>query len=346
MSGIIRKNRSRSSGVVKSLSGAISIAGDKPGPSLGDMWYNSSTNLIRCAIPVAAWSAGGNLGAAKHDADGCGTQGAALSIAGNPVVVTCELYDGSSWGSAGNVNTGSRGHACSGTTTDAIKHGGYPSGALSAVETYNGTAWSANPTATPTGVYSAASIGHTSTSHTYCGGSIGGPTGVQDDCYLWNGSSWAAEGDMLGGRNTAHGCGTATAGLTTSALTTAISPYSPNNQTESYNGTAWSDTEDDFPVSDIYNVCGAGASTDCLYTTGHTTSGDNNTQHAYSYDGSSWTQETNFPIAVGNISSSATDTSADALLFMGGISSNGAGTKRNNTYEWDKGAGNATVSTE
>src|SRR5210317_1953067 len=94
---------------IPSISNVISpVAGDPPSPTLGDIWYNSSTNALKFqGFQAAAWSTGGNLSEARDRMGGAGTQTAGVVFGGangtlSPVSRTAtEEYDGSAYSSGG-----------------------------------------------------------------------------------------------------------------------------------------------------------------------------------------------------------------------------------------------------
>ena len=71
----------------------------------------------------------------------CGSQTAALAVAGNPASNVTETYDGATWStSPATLNTGRENCGAFGTTTSAICQGGNPPG-NKVTEQFNGTAW-------------------------------------------------------------------------------------------------------------------------------------------------------------------------------------------------------------
>jgi hypothetical protein len=54
----------------------------------------------------SAWTAGGNLGTARQNLAGAGTQTAGLAFGGTPpATAATEEYDGSTWTAGGNLGT-------------------------------------------------------------------------------------------------------------------------------------------------------------------------------------------------------------------------------------------------
>ena len=101
----------------------------------------------------------------RNDFGSTGTQTAALAIGAPPYAATTEEYGGTSWTSGGNMNTGIvNGQSC-GTQTAALRIGGQSGDGTTsstAVEEYNGTAWTTLSGTLPTAKQSGGSAGTTS----------------------------------------------------------------------------------------------------------------------------------------------------------------------------------------
>jgi hypothetical protein len=95
----------------------------------GQVWYNSTSNTLKVYKNFTdAWSTGGNLGTAREQLAGAGTQTAGLAFGGATPTVTAatEEYDGSAWTAGGNLGTERRGLAGAGTQTAGLAFGGPP----------------------------------------------------------------------------------------------------------------------------------------------------------------------------------------------------------------------------
>ena len=286
MSGIVRYNRTRTSGLVKTVSGVPAVAGDKSPASSGDIWYNSSSNTLRCYIPVAAWSAGGALSGVRRSAMGFGTLGAAAVAGGNhPALGTTEEYNGTSWGSGGDTNTDAHGAGQGGLQTAGIKSSGYTSDYQAGSETYDGSAWS-SITNLPVNRYEAGALGTQTAYGTFGGAVESGGSSTSDTMNIWNGSSWAAGGTLNAPSHHPVGCGTTTAGLRVGGLYPTSTTV---NVVEEYNGTDWT-TVTSYPTT-ITHAPIAGLQTDALVVSGKTNNATSVvTDDCYSYDGTNWTQ--------------------------------------------------------
>ena len=60
----------------------------------GELFYNSSDFKLKSHIAVGAWSAGTPIPATKRLTAGFGTQTAAISAGGSPIVATAFEYNG------------------------------------------------------------------------------------------------------------------------------------------------------------------------------------------------------------------------------------------------------------
>ena len=75
----------------------------------GDVWYNSSTGLLKMYASVGSWASGGNLNLGRYQAGGAGTATAGVVAGGDKggspsFTAVCETYDGSSWTEVGDLN--------------------------------------------------------------------------------------------------------------------------------------------------------------------------------------------------------------------------------------------------
>src|SRR6056300_1253264 len=81
-----------------SLGSAIpSVASDPPSPTLGDIWYNTTTGKLKnYAQTAAAWASGGNMGTGRYMFAGCGLTSSGLAFGGETPSTTSnsEEYNG------------------------------------------------------------------------------------------------------------------------------------------------------------------------------------------------------------------------------------------------------------
>ena len=122
------------------------VASDPANPTIGQIWYNSTSNTLKGqAFQPTGWSSGNNMNTARNVLAGAGTQTAALGAGGEAPggnTGATEEYDGTSWTNSNPLNT-ARGYlAAAGIQTAAVVFGGYtPPPDSSATEKYDGTSW-------------------------------------------------------------------------------------------------------------------------------------------------------------------------------------------------------------
>jgi hypothetical protein len=85
------------------------VSSDPANPTEGQIWYNSTTNLLKgyANVVTNAWASGGDLNTARHVLGGSGTQTAALAFGGTTGSnsAATESYNGSAWTAGGNLGT-------------------------------------------------------------------------------------------------------------------------------------------------------------------------------------------------------------------------------------------------
>ena len=177
-------------------------ASDPTNPIVGEIWYNSTTNLLKgqALSTSGTWSTSGTMNTGRGQASGLGTLTAGLAAgtqSPTPNQVLTEEYDGSTWSVGGNLNDGRADLNTFGVQTAGIAAAGddfpNPSRATTAAEEYNGSAWtSINPTVG--GSYeggSAAAMG-TQTSGLIVGGRTSPATSLTNVTQEYDGTSFSA----------------------------------------------------------------------------------------------------------------------------------------------------------
>ena len=85
------------------------LSADPPAPTVGQVWYNTTTKVVKGAINgLCAWASGGNLNTGRHNLGGNGLQTAALAFGGqvgSTFKGETELYNGSAWTELNDLNT-------------------------------------------------------------------------------------------------------------------------------------------------------------------------------------------------------------------------------------------------
>jgi hypothetical protein len=127
------------------------VASDPANPTLGQIWYNSTSNTLKGGgvTTAGSWATGNNMNTARSLLAGAGTQTAALGFGGYTGTANTgatEEYDGSTWTtSPGSLNTARNTLAGAGTQTAALAFGGSAGPETGATEEYNGSTWTTSP---------------------------------------------------------------------------------------------------------------------------------------------------------------------------------------------------------
>ena len=85
---------------VPALVAVSTVASDPPSPDNGQLWYNTTTRLLKgYVLSDGSWSTGGALNQAKSQGGGIGTLTAGLCAGGDTPGETAnnESYNGTSW---------------------------------------------------------------------------------------------------------------------------------------------------------------------------------------------------------------------------------------------------------
>ena len=312
------------------------LASDPSNPVEGQVWFNSTDNVLKGQIvTAAAWATGGNLNTARSLMGCAGIQTAALAFggdSGSPPPATrdqavTESYNGTSWTEVNDLNASRRRISGNGTTTSALAAGGFEPPSVAKVESWNGSNW------TEVGDLnqarsSAGQAGADNTSSIVFGGS--NPSGTNLVLTeTWNGSAWTEVNDL----NTA-GYGVTGVGILTAALASDRANASDVAQTviETWNGTNWTEVANlNTPRYYAGGSC-SGTNTAALYFGGQTPPGV--TAVNESWNGSSWTEIVDLSIARAGAGGSGIQ--ASALAF------GGAPPYMNSTEEFSN-AANTTV---
>jgi len=212
-----------------------SFSSDPPAPIEGQVWYNSTSNVLKGFgqfISSGVWASGGALNSAKAYAAGFSpTTSLAVQAGGSPPVPvgtdTCETYDGSTWTEVNAINTARRSLPGVGTQTSGLIIAGYAGGDVANVESWNGTCW-AEETAVTTARRQAPGFGASSTSALLTAST------AQVNTEVWNGSTWTEVVDPNSGRGQAAGSGIATSGMYAGG-----GPTPGWLNAETWDGTSW-----------------------------------------------------------------------------------------------------------
>ena len=204
------------------------LSADPPAPNAGQVWYNSTTKVVKGAINgLGAWASGGALNLGRDSSGGAGTQTAGLifgGVDGPSYRNETEVYNGSSWTEVNNLNTGRQQLAGAGATNTASLAFGGNTGPGEVTELWNGTNWT--------------EVNNLNTSRRELGGSgtstsaVGfGGANARVQTETWNGTNWTSVGDMAAGRQELGDAGA----NTSAALAFGGYPPNPSNATEEFN---------------------------------------------------------------------------------------------------------------
>jgi hypothetical protein len=186
------------------------VASDPANPTLGQIWYNSTSNTLKGGgFQVSAWATG-----------------AGNAPSGDPSAT--EEYDGTSWSGGGTFpSTGAIFNGSgAGTLTAGLAAGLSPS--TSSAE-YDGTNWTAGGSLT-TGRTTGGAAG-TQTASFLTGGNVPPSSAATEE---YDGTSWTAGGTRNQPSTNLIAFGTQTAGVATVG-----EGFSPPTTTETYDGTSW-----------------------------------------------------------------------------------------------------------
>jgi len=309
--------------------GVPAVSSDPPSPSEGDIWYNTTLGKLRFRSQIGAWSTGGNLNTGRRGVGlgTLGTQTAALCVSGalntpGNNVTNVESYDGSTWTEVNDVNTNVRYGAASGTQSSAIKYTGQNDPQTVNVESWNGSSWTevGNVNNARSSISGAGADNTTAIAMS----GYNNPPGSLAYVETWNGSSWTETTDV----NTAR-WGGGSLGLTNDGILVGGYTTTALGNVESWNGSAWTEVADLNTAG--YEGAAAGTTTDGLYY-----AGSNRTGNTEAWNGSAWTEVADIGNTFG--AGGGGGSALAAISYAGNPAS-----YNDDTYEWNKGAGNLDV---
>mgnify|MGYP003656172630 CR=1 FL=1 len=293
-----------------------SLSSDPPAEtSLGQLWYNTTSGVLKYSIEGAGtWAAGNNMTAVQAQMGFAGIQTACIQFGGSNAAGTpdkdCESYNGTSWTESADIPTLKYQNAGFGTSTAAISAGGLtPPAVTNETFVWDGTSWTAG-----NDLVDATRNIHgcgTQTAGLIAGGQ---PTSRAQDTATYDGTSWTETNDLQAGRN-----GIPVVGTTTAALAIGGNPASGEPSSvavEIYDGTSWTEGNN---ILDARIEAGAsGTTTSALlfggYGGGHSTT---LTANCETWDGTSWTEGNNMGTARAWIGTGQTSPSTASLAFGG-----------------------------
>ena len=292
------------------------VTTDPPAPVNGQMWYNSTTQVMKgfTSNPVGSWASGGNLNNQRTNGAAFGvSQNSALMFGGGNAsgsVDYVESYNGTSWTEVADLNQGRQNLAGAGIQTSGLAFGGLsnpPVVMRALTESWNGSSWTEVSDLNTTRAYMG-NAGVSNTSALAAGGDTNASNSVTAVTELYDGSSWTEVGDINSARSRLASNGTQTSAIIyTGRLSPGTSPpYT--TITESWNGSSWTEVADMNTARQ--QPGGAGASnTDALCFGGEPPPGSV-LAITESWNGTSWTETTDLNTARQQLAGNGTGTSA------------------------------------
>ena len=277
------------------------IADDPDNVKEGQIWYESTEEVVKLAPKIGAWASGGNMGTDRKELNGQsgGIQTAGIVFGGNAPggrTANSEEYNGSTWAEGDNYSAALSGIGGFGTQDAQVGVGGEQTNGttVSTVNEYNGTSWSGGEAA-PTEIKLMGTAG-TLTAGLVFGGVTPGGDGITTTLE-YDGTDWTTGGALNNGDGGQAGGGTQTDALSASSTT------------EAYNGTAWTEVND---MSTARNGAACGNITTSFLVAGGNPSPATRTER---FDGTSWSSLANMATARGDLGGCGT---GSAGLIFGG----------------------------
>jgi hypothetical protein len=284
------------------------VTTDPPAPVNGQMWYNSTSKVIKgfTSNPAGSWATGADLNTGRAYMIGAGNSVSSIlgvNGQGSPgsAVNNNESWNGSSWTEV--ADTSNAREICGGagaSNTSALVYGDLPASGVT--ESWNGSAWSevadlnnGRGRFTGTGIQTAAIA---------CGGETTGPPNVpKANVETWNGSAWTETTDLNTNRQYVHTGGTYTSALTAGGLNP---PGTTLGNTESWNGSTWTEVADVATPAGQRTVFGQDNENDLAVGNGLTES----------WNGTAWTEVNDINTQRG-VQGSGRSPSGSGLIFGG-----------------------------
>jgi len=288
------------------------VTTDPPAPVNGQMWYNSTSQVMKGLVsnPAGSWSTGGTLNTARQlGQSGAGTRDAALVAGGEPDTGKTEEYNGTAWTEVADLNTARRNNATVGANTEAaLSFAGFtPPGAYALNEQWNGSSW------TEIADLNTAGRARQGSGTTTAALAFGGGPSATTDTETWNGSAWTEVNNL----NTArYYFGASGYGSNTATLAFGGETNITNN--ELWNGTNWTETADLNEGRRL--LCGAGTSTAALAFGGF--DGSSSVNSTELWNGSSWAEQNNLSVARHELGGTGADNGA--AIGAGGYAPSGS----------------------
>jgi hypothetical protein len=300
-------------------------ATDPTNPVEGEVWYNSTTGVLKGYENIGgAWASANNSNTQSEGPASFGDKTGLVSVGGygpsGPAGAhsdAVEEYDGTTWTTATVYpTTNYAGQGC-GTLTSGLVAGGNSGGAtfLTAANKYDGTSWTSTGSLGTARTGVASSVG-TQTAGIIFGGYTGGSPSVSTaNTEEFNGTSWSEQNNLSTARTHGGSGGVQTSALLFGGETTNTGPFPGRipNATEEYDGTSW--TAGGTVPALFARVNGSGSSITNIFRIGGGEDGSVSSTTDF-YNGTSWASSANLGSAQ-NWASSGGSSSADSIIGRG-----------------------------
>ena len=288
------------------------VSSDPANPVEGQIWYNTTTNLLKGYQLVVAntWASGGNLNTARYGMGNAGTQTANMAFGGAaPITTAVENYNGTSWTNGTSLPATVQYNGSSGTQTAALSIGGYNGTTYNnnVTQEWDGSAWTSGGNLnTGRGGLGVGIVGLQTAGLAVAGQS--GPGAADNESESYNGTSWTNT-PTLNTNRAFH----AAWGSTTGAIAVGGPGGTFGTAVESWNGSSWT-ASTSYPTA-IESSAGFGTSyIDGVTITGNTPGGKS--AACSIWNGSSWTAAGSMATARSTMGASGNTT---AGLAIGGV---------------------------
>ena len=279
------------------------VSADPTNPLEGQIWYNTTTGILKGLPAVTAWASAANMTNGRASLAGAGIQTAGMVFGGAGVSAKTEEYNGSEFSSGGDMDTARQALGGAGTQTAGLAFGGYDGTSYSALtEEYNGSSWTESGDLATARQYVAGA--GTQTAGLAFGGR--GSSGKTTSTEEYNGTSWTSGGALNTARAYLAGCGTQTSALAFGGSATATTGI-----TEAYDGSSWTEVGD-LNTSRL-SLSGAGESSTSAIAFGGSPSNKNETEL---FNGTSWSETAN--LATGRAYLAGFGTASASVAASGG----------------------------
>ena len=285
-----------------------STSTDPANPQDGQIWYNSTSQVLKGEEFLEAWSSGGNYPTSVQGMGAAGTQTASVTAGGAGPTNLAAEYNGSSWSTITNYPISLRDVTGTGIQTAGLMISGYSTpgtpGNREKTNSWNGSAWSAEGDLNDAANRQLGGSAGILTAALFWGGDGGTPITAFEE---YNGTAWT---NLTA---TPFGSNSSGSGTSTSALAT---PGSPGSASYEYNGSSWTAGGTINTARQYHNLTGVQTSS-LLYGGLTQPSPGSYTAATESYDGSTWSTKASMANARGILGHGSAGTTTSALATAG-----------------------------